>query len=642
MVRKNEPTEYTPTWKKSHASRNGFNQTHIQSVIMGQAGRPAFSIPRITTKDKVLEQWRQQDRAIVRNGGHMAADYEEIDQTYEEAGEDPDAALPPLRPVREPHTRERRDNQPKDSVDSGEPIVVTGNKRSRDAGEGDEVEEDDEQPTIPQDGAHETGTKVPQNLHRNKTQKVGAERPAVTESKAQPAVDGEETKEENTWPINYTLPAKLPKINDMKDYFRYRWNIKFTRVSRTEDIKPLWIRLYQTYGPEVRDLNLDFTDGKYQGAKDKSREPILPLDQDKENYRKRALPPSIDPQKRRKRNNGTVAKLAQTGRVETIAAEPTEDVGMGGMDPNSGQKSNQQAPETTPDVEMEGVESNSGHMIDAPVAASNVANPSLMLKSRLESTIIGQGSCQALQVDRERVKTAQSTQKKSLIVKVKVGHLEKVEMRRLKASQAKASAYQPDHGVSSNATSHHAGTQDTDYDTENFPATDKAASCPQAKAASPTADNVASGGVSVPDAENELESANEAIDPDVLESEEETYENEPDDVILDDRESEVPRHTIGGMGPSRKPGNGKAKNFGPGHYTDPKVANAWPIEHKVDSYLRIPPLDEHARTIRASLNSAERIVYDQQKREIERMEAEKEGRKLPPKKRKAPRYKYRG
>ncbi|KAH7082915.1 hypothetical protein BKA63DRAFT_486333 [Paraphoma chrysanthemicola] len=455
MVRKNEPTEYTPTWKKSHASRNGFDQTHIQSVIMGQAGRPAFSISRITSKDFVLERWRQQDRAIVRNGGDMAANYEEIDQTYEEAGEDPDAVLPPLRPVRQPRTRKRPNEQPKDSEDPGEPITTAGKKRPRDAGAGDEVEEDDEQSKGQQHGAHESGTSAPKELNRHETRKFGAQRAAVTDSEAHPAVEGEKNKKKDIWPVNYTLPSELPIINDMKDDFRYRWNVKFTRISRTEDIKPLWIRLYQIYGYEARDLNLDYTDGKYQGPKDDSNPPILPEEQARDDYRNRALPDSIDARKRRNRNNGTVAKTAQANHVDSMASKTSGDAARGGMGSNRGQ------------------------IMDEKDATSDVANPSDVLRARLASMPGANSVHQTLTTELVRP-NCHGSRKPSLVIKIGIQALDEAEMHAAVVPQQNTGVREPGHNDTMETTSEHPVVSDTYVRAETYRAEASAHLKPQA------------------------------------------------------------------------------------------------------------------------------------------------------------------
>jgi hypothetical protein len=349
----NPPTPYFPTWKKSHAARNTFPQKHIQNVIIRQTGRPHMIVPGPTKKDGVIEIWKEQDRMIVRNGGALAADYKETQQTYEQAGEAPDGIAPSAtndrasgdteedasgnggnetQPLIPPPKKkavhvEQTHGQPRKSADTDKPSANTMNTTAQDK----------------TDNHHQINAAGNANLGTNDdaTNEAGGDVQAENDVQntvmaaseadiAQPTLNEADDEDEHADTVKYALPAKIPSVNAMKADFRGKWSITFTNCSTRVQIEPIWKEIYQKYGPNARDLNLDYSNGSLQTSKGKPSLATTATTNSRSQKRKRTTNTATEPNKRPK--PGFVGSVDTERSIGTLSliSEETSDVEMGG------------------------------------------------------------------------------------------------------------------------------------------------------------------------------------------------------------------------------------------------------------------------------------------------------------------------
>ncbi|KAF2029543.1 hypothetical protein EK21DRAFT_112749 [Setomelanomma holmii] len=188
MVAHKSSGPYTATFKKSTKARNNYVHKEIEK-IMRQEG-PRVVRPARLKKDELKAKWEEQDRLIRTDPAYaqLAGDYEEQDETYEEAGQAPNG----------------------DEQSSAAPMAASKPK---------------------------TAVKA----------KRGAER---GDDSADEEVD--EDEDEDDTEFRYELPDKIPTVDLMRKKLREQtgWGVIHTGRARAEHLWPVYSHLLQKHGPD--------------------------------------------------------------------------------------------------------------------------------------------------------------------------------------------------------------------------------------------------------------------------------------------------------------------------------------------------------------------------------------------------------
>jgi hypothetical protein len=606
-MRLNPPTPYFPTWKKSHAARNTFSQKHIQNVIIRQTGRPHMIVPGPTKKDGVIEIWKEQDRMIVRNGGALAADYEETQQTYEQAGEAPDGIAPSAtndrasgdteedasgnggnetQPLMPPPKKkavhvEQNHGKPRKSADTDKPSANTMNTTAPD--------KTDNHHQIDAAGNANLGTndKATNEAGRDGQAENNVQDTVMAASEAdtaQPTSNETDDGEEHADTVKHALPAKIPSVNDMKADFRGKWSIIFTNCSTRLQIEPIWKEIYQKYGPDARDLNLDYSNGSLQTTKGKRA--VAPAVKPQLRAQKRKKDDQVEmPNKRPKFAMAKPTSTKRTTRATSKLSEPSEDVDMGGTEDSTSVKSQN----ANDKQETSGLSKNPGPD-EAEYGSTRVSTPEVREDGLLEVAgpandvlTLGKGP------------DANSTTA-TVDTETEIGHEETSGGGGSQVPQETIDVPGSVAGVEKE------GTRQVTPDA-GMPADKPTTDLAPAKAA--------------------------AVDA----SGKKNQEKPPAKGVL----YMTPKEVVAAMTPEeiRLFGFWEAdgrRNFGPGAYSDPKIAAAHPIRHKVDSYL-FRPTDEQALEMAKDmgiLSGPEQRELEIQLLEMTYKKAAAAGKPLPP------------